>query len=202
MKRITKLEDYKNRIKVFLDDESQFLLYKGEVRKFQLEEDKEIDDDTYKEIYDLLFKRARERALYILDDAYKTEKQIVDKLAAGFYPEAIIERVITFLKKYDMINDLRYAKLYIEYKCSSKSKKEISQNLYIKGISRDIIDLAFEECEYTDEESLNKIIAKRIGRYDLNNKSDIQKLYRYLVGKGFSFTDIKTVMDRYIFSDS
>lgn len=197
MKVINKLVECKSKIKVYIDDEAPFTLYKGEIRKFFLEEGSTISNETYNEIYTLLFKRAKERALYILDDAYKTEHQIREKLKNGFYPEIVIDNVIDFLKKYDMINDLRFANLFIEYKGLSKSKKQIIRDLYIKGISKDIIDIAFEESDYSDEYSLNKIVEKKIKRYNMNETTDVQKFYRYLVSKGYNYNSVKKALEKY-----
>lgn len=201
MKVIKKLEEYKSRIKVYIDDEEPFVLYKGDVRKFHLEEKLAISNEAYNEIYTVLFKRAKERALYILDDAYKTEHQIREKLKSGFYPEIIINNVIDFLKKYDMVNDLRFANLFIEYKGSSKSKKQIIQDLYVKGVPKDIINIAFEESDYSDDYSLNKIVEKKIKRYNMNEKTDVQKFYRYLVSKGYNYNSVKKVLEKYTNQD-
>ena len=105
MYTVMKLEPKGNRLHVYLDNDIDFLLYKSEVRKLNLEESVNIEETQYQIIIDILYKRARERALYILDDAYKTKKQIVDKLKAGCYPEFIIDRVIEYLTEYDLIND-------------------------------------------------------------------------------------------------
>lgn len=201
MKIVTKLEAYNSRIKVYIDEELFFLLYKGEVRKFHLKENESISDDTYDKILELLYKRARERALYILDNSYKTENQIREKLRKGLYPELIIDKVIDYLVEYSLIDDKRYASMYIEYKSSSRSKKQIVQDLYAKGISGNIIDIAFEESNYSDEESLNKIIDKKITKYNLDNQQELQKLYRYLIGKGYSYNDVKKALSRYIYTE-
>lgn len=201
MKIVTKLEAYNSRIKVYIDEELFFLLYKGEVRKFHLKENESISDDTYDKILELLYKRARERAFYILDNSYKTENQIREKLRKGLYPESIIDKVIDYLVEYSLIDDKRYASMYIEYKSSSRSKKQIVQDLYAKGISGNIIDIAFEESNYSDEESLNKIIDKKITKYNLDNQQELQKLYRYLIGKGYSYNDVKKALSRYIYTE-
>ena len=109
MIRVVRIEPYKNRNKVVLDNEEKFLLYKGDIRKFKLESNQEISKVTYNEIKQLLYERGKERALYILDKTFKTEKQIKDKLIQGMYPEDVIKRILEFLKKYDIINDKRYA---------------------------------------------------------------------------------------------
>ncbi len=66
-----------------------------------------------------------------------------------------------------------------------------------KGIKKDIIDKAFEESDYTDEQSLNKILEKRIKRYNLEEPKELQKLYRYLVGKGYNYNDVKSAVRQY-----
>lgn len=197
MHKVLKTIPKGNRTQVFVDDNNSFLLYKGEMRKYNIEPEMELEDETYREILELLYKRAKERALYLLDDSYKTEKQIRDKLRGGCYPESIINNVIIYLTEYGLVDDLRYAKLYIEYKSSSKSKKQIVQDLYVKGIQKKKIDEAFEESEYSDEKSLNKIVEKRISRYNLNEPKDVQKLYRYLVAKGYSYSDVRKTIERY-----
>ena len=131
MHKVLKTIPKGNRTQVFVDDNNSFLLYKGEMRKYHIEPDMELEDETYREILEVLYKRAKERALYLLDDSYKTEKQIRDKLKGGCYPESIINNVIIYLTEYGLVDDLRYAKLYIEYKSSSKSKKQIVQDLYV-----------------------------------------------------------------------
>ena len=92
MIRVVRIEPYKNRNKVVLDNEEKFLLYKGDIRKFKLESNQEISKVTYNEIKQLLYERGKERALYILDKTFKTEKQIKDKLIQGMYPEDVIKR--------------------------------------------------------------------------------------------------------------
>ena len=145
----------------------------------------------------LLYNRAKERALYILDNSYKTEKEIVDKLKSSCYPEFIIEKVICFLKEYNLVNDLRYAIMYVDFKKNNKSRKQINQELYKKGISKEIINNAFEENGFSDENSLEKLIEKRINRYDVNDYKSISKLYQYLISKGYNYCDVRTAISKY-----
>lgn len=191
---ITKLEPYNKKIKVYIDDSFAFVLYKGEISKLKIKEEIEIDDSFLTEIYELLFKRGKERALYLLDNSYKTEKYISDKLKDGLYPEIIITKIIEYLKEYDLINDKRYALLYIDYKIQSKSLKQIRQDLYLKGVSKELIDQAVEESNIDEEDTIKKIINKRKNKYNFGEKKDIQKIYNYLISKGFSYENIRHVV--------
>lgn len=198
MYKVLKIEAKGTRMLISLDNNISFLLYKGEMRKFNIVEEDFIEEAIYLEIIEVLYKRARERALYLLDDSYKTEQQIRDKLKAGYYPEEIIRRVIEYLKEYGLIDDLRYCRLYIDYKSMSKSKKQIIQDLYIKGVQKNTIEQAFLESDYVEEDSLRKVIEKRLSRYDLENSKDVQKFYRYLIGKGYPYGDVRKALSKYI----
>ena len=195
---ITKLEPFGSRVKIYINNDFAFVLYKGEISKYGLKEGKEIPSNTYSVIMNKLFDRGKERALYMLDKSYKTKRYVMDKLKAGLYPENIIDKVVVFLEEINLINDLRYAEMYIDYKRASKSKKQIVQDLYVKGVDKKLIDQALEESDFSDKESLNKYIEKRKNKYDLTDRKDIQKFYSYLVSKGYSYGDVKDALRDYI----
>ena len=195
---ITKLEPFGSRVKIYINNDFAFVLYKGEISKYGLKEGQEIPSNTYSVIMNKLFDRGKERALYMLDKSYKTKRYVMDKLKAGLYPENIIDKVVVFLEEINLINDLRYAEMYIDYKRASKSKKQIVQDLYVKGVDKKLIDQALEESDFSDKESLNKYIEKRKNKYDLTDRKDIQKFYSYLVSKGYSYGDVKEALKDYI----
>ena len=195
---VTKLEPFGSRVKIYINNDFAFVLYKGEISKYGLKEGQEIPSNTYSVIMNKLFDRGKERALYMLDKSYKTKRYVMDKLKAGLYPESIIDKVVSFLEEINLINDLRYAEMYIDYKRGSKSKKQIVQDLYVKGVDKKLIDQAFEESNFTDTESLKKYIEKRKNKYDLGDRKDIQKFYSYLVSKGYSYGDVKDALRDYI----
>ncbi len=195
---VTKLEPFGSRVKIYINNDFAFVLYKGEISKYGLKEGQEIPSNTYSVIMNKLFDRGKERALYMLDKSYKTKRYVMDKLKAGLYPESIIDKVVSFLEEINLINDLRYAEMYIDYKRGSKSKKQIVQDLYVKGVDKKLIDQAFEESDFSDTESLKKYIEKRKNKYDLSDRKDIQKFYSYLVSKGYSYGDVKDALRDYI----
>ena len=195
---VTKLEPFGSRVKIYINNDFAFVLYKGEISKYGLKEGQEIPSNTYSVIMNKLFDRGKEHALYMLDKSYKTKRYVMDKLKAGLYPESIIDKVVSFLEEINLINDLRYAEMYIDYKRASKSKKQIIQDLYVKGVDKKLIDQVFEESDFSDTESLKKYIEKRKNKYDLSDRKDIQKFYSYLVSKGYSYGDVKDALRDYI----
>ena len=197
MHYITEIKDIGKKCRIIIDDDIVVQLYKGEVRKLGIKADSQFSNESYNEMYNILNKRARERSLFLLKDMDKTEKQIRDKLKLGDYPEDIINNAIEFLKKYGYVDDIRYAKLYISSKQNSKSIKQIELVLYKKGVNKENVSKVLLEMDLSNEEALNKLIEKIIKKYDLNDKTQYNKMCRYLLGKGFSYGEIQEALFKY-----
>ena len=113
----------KGRYKVFIDQEFAFVLYKGELRLYNLSVGQEISEKSYEEIvHKVLPQRARLRAMNLLQKRQYTQKQLTDKLKEGFYPTEIIEDAIIYVKSFRYLDDFQFAVDYITYHEASKSE--------------------------------------------------------------------------------
>ncbi|NLK78272.1 MAG: regulatory protein RecX [Clostridiales bacterium] len=188
----------KKRMMIHTEEGVSFVLYKGEIRRFALQEGEEIASEVYEEIRtDILIKRARKRAMFLLEKMDRTESQLRNKLRQGFYGEDLIDDAIAYVKKYHYIDDNRYAQTYVRYQKERKSKRQIKMDLMQKGVDREIIEQAIE-AEYepeSEQELILKWIEKRkykIGESDIKEK---QKMYQFLMRKGFCSEDILHVLE-------
>lgn len=188
----------KKRMMIHTEEGVSFVLYKGEIRRFALQEGEEIASEVYEEIRtDILIKRARKRAMFLLEKMDRTESQLRNKLRQGFYGEDLIDDAIAYVKKYHYIDDNRYAQTYVRYQKERKSKRQIKMDLMQKGVDREIIEQAIE-AEYepeSEQELILKWIEKRkykIGESDIKEK---QKMYQFLMRKGFRLEDILHVLE-------
>ena len=111
MGTVTKLEELsKARSRVYIDGEAAFVLYKGELRLYRIEEGEEIAEEVMAEIMGtVLPKRAKLRCMNLLQKREYTEKQLRDKLAQGGYSEDIAEEALDYVKSFHYIDDTRYA---------------------------------------------------------------------------------------------
>lgn len=176
--------------KVKLDDGFTFALYRGELRKYHISSGATISDDNIKTIVeDILNKRAKERALHMLKDSSKTKKQVIDKLKQSYYPDCTIEYVIRFLEKYNYIDDENYTRFYIENYKSSRSIQKMKLELYKKGINQSIINSIFEDTDINQQDALDNLLAKKMGRYNINNEKDKVRLYNLILRNGFSYEE-------------
>lgn len=147
---------------------------------------------------DKLRNRCRERSLYLLEQAPKTESKLREKLTdSGKYDDEIIEETLDFLKKYGYIDDGRFAIQLIKQYAGSKSIREIEQKLYQRGVAKEYIKeaiSAFKEDEELSMESEMKAvkaaIRKKCRSVDLLDPDGKRKLYASLMRKGFSYSTV------------
>ena len=107
-----------------------------------------------------LYRHAVNRALYILEHTDKSEADLKRKLKTAGYPDGIIDRAVEYVKGYNYIDDSRYALNYVRIHAALVSRRELTNKLMQKGISREDIDAAFvsyeeELAELTERSSKN-----------------------------------------------
>ena len=193
---ITRVENFgKSKIKIYIDEEYKFWLYSKEASKFSIDENKELTDAQYNELYVLNLTRAKKQVLNILKRMDKTEKEIITKLGQAGYTDVIISETLDYINSFNYIDDERYARQYVRYKRDSHSKREIMNGLLLKGVSKEIAIEAIEE-EYESEETaiLRAIKKRRRANEDLSDE-DKRKLTANLYKKGFDLELIKRLLD-------
>ena len=96
-------------------------------------------------------RRARHRALHILERSDRTEQELRAKLERNYRAEAV-EDAISYVKQYHYLDDRRYAVNYLNSRGRVKSRRQVEQELlYKKGISKEILEEARTEAEPQDE---------------------------------------------------
>ena len=198
MFRVTEVSPYnKTKARVKLDSGFTFALYKGEISKYGIEIDEYISEEKINLIVEnVLKKRAKERALYLIGDAVKTKKQISDKLLKDYYPQSVIEYVMSFLEEYSFIDDYDYASRYVMTYSEKKSVLQIKNDLYKKGIEKSVIESVLSENDIDEDVSIEKLLGKSLVKYDLNDMKSKRKIYNMLLRKGYSYECINRVFCR------
>lgn len=190
----------KSRMKIRTDEDISFVLYKGELRTYRIQEGKEITEAIYQEIMgELLPKRAKKRVLNLLKNRAYTSAQLKDKLELGGYPARIAQEAIAYAASYGYVNDNQYALDFIEYNKETKSQTRIFTDLLRKGISEQIIKEAWDEVVGDERQELEK---QQIMRW-INKKSFLpetaslqekRKMMAFLYRKGFSIESIRSAV--------
>ena len=182
MMTVTKIEPLsKTRYKVYLDGQFAFTLYKGELSRYHIAEESVIEDDIYDSLRLIVIKRAKLRA----------------KLKQGGYAEDAVEAAIRYVKSFGYINDVEYARSFIDSRKERKSKKELYAALVQKGVSSEIVEQVFEEADYGEEDSrqaIEALMRKRNYNPETADAKEKQKMMGYLMRKGFSYQDVRNVL--------
>ena len=141
-------------------------------------------------------KQAKLKALSLLTDMDRTEVQLRQKLKQKGYEEDVVEQTIEYVKSFGYIDDAKYARRFVESRKKTKSKQEMTAMLCQKGVNREIVAKALEEC-YTSEdavEAIRHLAEKKHYSFQDSTDKEKKKICEYLLRKGFYYDDIRQVI--------
>ena len=187
------------RQKYLIETEGQpaFVLYKGEVARYHIEKGQELSEKVYREILEeVLIKRAKSRAMHLLEQGDRTKRGLQDKLVQNGYPPEAVEAAIAYVESYHYIDDKRYAVNYIQNQRGKKGRARLMLELRNKGVSQEDIEQAFSETEedMDTREAIRGLILKKRGTREAIGEKERQKLYGFLMRRGFAPSDILPVL--------
>lgn len=107
------------------------------------------------------------------------------------YSDEDIDMVIDTLVRKRYLNDLNFAKFYVENRYVKKgiSQRRLVQELSQKGVDKSIIEEALGDSERNDQEEIEKVIRKKARRYTK------EKMIMHLVRQGFNYNVAKTAVE-------
>ncbi len=182
----------KGRYRVAFDNGVSCILYRSEAAQLSIEVQCSLTDENYDYlINEIVGKRAKKRAMHILEQMDRTEHQLREKLAKGEYPQECIDSAVEYVKKYRYLDDERFASSYVRYHQEKLSRQQLSVKLTQKGVSKDIIAEALEmEYEADDGEKIRNLLSKRHFDPDNTDRQENNKIYQYILRRGFKSSDI------------
>jgi regulatory protein len=140
------------------------------------------------------YRKARERALYLLDYRDYSYIDLFHKLEKN-YSEDTCYRVMDKMVEMGTINDRRYAeglaRHYVEVKRFGRYRafREMRQ----KGLTSEVIEAALEDYEDSYYERLYELVQKKYMKY-LDDEKGVTKVKNALVRYGYSYDLIKEVL--------
>ncbi|WP_027626804.1 recombination regulator RecX [Clostridium lundense] len=203
---ITKVElqkRNKNRVNIYVNEEFLFACSAEIIYRYNLKAGKNIDIPIIEKIIEEdNYIKCKNDSLRFMERSFKTEKQIYDKLLGKGYDNKTIEKVINSLKEYNLIDDSKYVEMYIKEKSKSEGKNKIKYSLLQKGIDENIVRQKLENMDSNIEaEALVKIAENKYNQL-VKREEDKRKLYKklgdFLIRKGYSFDDIKPILNKLI----
>ena len=155
-----------------------------------------------------------ETASYVLFTS-RTEHQIRQRLQektadaaeyaawGEFLPDAV-EEAVSRLKDLGYIDDAEYCRKYMRTAMRGRPASRaalLNELVYKKGISKEIAEEAVREAfegqeAFTDAENAFRLLSKKTNGRVPQEAGERRKLYRYLLGKGFSYECIEQALKR------
>ena len=126
---------------------------------------------------------ARQRALKILERRDVSRKMLLDKLTEKGISNADAEEVADWLCGLGVVNDEGYG------------KRRICDELYRRGIERELWDAALDELPETDD-TVDRLLGAKL-RGDVSPEG-LQRAQGYLLRRGYSWDDIRAATERYL----
>lgn len=182
----------KGKVRIVFDNGTVVVLYRKEVAGLKLQEGLFLSKEQYDKIlYEIIGKRAKKRAMYLLEQMDRSERKLREKLTQNQYPEECVDFAIDYVKKYHYLDDYRYACTYVRYHGEKLSKVQLLQKLLQKGITKDVAQKAIEEEAQADEIALIRQWIKKKGySLDSADEKETRRMYAFLLRRGFKSSDI------------
>ena len=142
-------------------------------------------------------RKARERALYLLEVRDHTRKELVEKLKRSVSPE-IAEETADKMEDYGFLDDRKYAERYAAVLLLQKKlgRRAALYQMQQKGIDREAAEEALDAVGADPLEQLRELVERRYARY-LTDEKGVQKVTNALARLGHSYSDIRQVLREY-----
>lgn len=187
----------KDMVRVFIDNNYSFSIPEEDYIRNRLYEETEISEEQLLMIRSkVLVHAARERAVRYLTYKDRSEGEILEKLKEAGFDADVARTAADELKTIGYLDDNRYALKYLSERIRNKalSKKSLAFELKNKGIKQEIIDKALSEFEIDDYEVALREARRKFGKYDISDEKTEQKIYRFLLHRGFSYDIVNKVI--------
>lgn len=184
-----------DKIHISIDGEYRLTVDEMYFASLYLKDGQEIDEEEYAILEETVnVRRAYNCAVSLLSRRDHSKKELMTKLREKGFTEGA-EKALDKLCNSGYVDDERFCRLYASelVRLKSYGKKRVEQELYRKGIDRDIIYNVLEEISF-DSNALCDIIKRKY----LNKMSDEkgkQKAVSALMRLGYSYGEIRDALN-------
>ena len=183
-----------DKIHISVDGEYSFTVDETYFLSMGIWNGKEVDEDELEEIKQTVsVRRAYNYAVNLLSRRDHSERELMTKLSQKGYSDGA-EEAIRKLRDSGYVSDERFARLYVRELQTFKKygKRRIEQELYRKGVDREIISQVIEETNF-DESELVSLIQRKYSRY-LSDEKGVAKTINGLLRMGYSYGEIRSAL--------
>lgn len=167
------------------------------IADYSLYSGRELDEDEYAALTaSSIASSAKARALRILGKRNMSRREITERLVQKGETEETAEETADWLTHIGAVNDEEYAALIARHYVSrGYGKMRIQDELYRRGINRELWDEAFAGLPETDDKAYDLLVSKLGG--EAPDKAALKRATDMLYRRGFTWDEIKSALERY-----
>ena len=165
------------------------------------DENREADKDKKEEMED-----ARAYLQLLLKYRPRTEKELRERLKEKDYSPDVIDDIVDWALKKDLVDDELFAEYFVEDRLQNKPKgrsglyKELLDHGVEGSVARDVLDKKISS--KTEEERCRELARKQLSKYEGDDvKAKYRKTLGFLERRGFSKGLANSVLNEMLFSN-
>lgn len=213
--KVTQVESQKknpHRFNIYLDGKYAFGADADTVVNYRLVLGKEIDAKTLdKLIFEVEVGKLMERMYGLFNVRGRSEKEVRDYLKRLQFKrkvkgqdgisEVVIENLIERLKSKGLLNDIEFAKAWVEARRKSKNKGKIAlkSELYKMGIKAQVIEQSISINPEDEEKLAMQALEKKLKTFEKYPPIEFkQKALSFLMRRGFDYDTSRQVVESFV----
>ena len=187
----------KGRFLVKLEDGNILRVTEEEVLRFSLAAGMELDDETLEALDESAQRSAvRAAAASMIGSRPLSKKELTRRLVRKGADEEDAGEAADWLEDIGAVNDREYAAMLVRhYAGKGYGRARIREEMYRRGVDRELWDQALEELP-DQSETLDRLIQKKC-RGDLSDRREVRRVSDSLLRRGFSWSEVKDALRRY-----
>src|SRR3989344_3128768 len=195
-----KQQKNKNRVNVYLDDKFGFGIDLDNFVLLHLKVDQELTDKEIEEIVKKAeFQKTLDKLLKFATLRPRSEKEIRDWFRRKKVHESLTPKLFERLTRIDLVDDKKFAEWWVGQRLQFKfkSKRDLENELRMKGVNRDIVSQVISELVSQEDEvrMAKELLEKRKYRWERLPRLEAEKkMSEYLARKGFNWEIIRKLV--------
>lgn len=129
----------------------------------------------------------------------KTKKDVYDYLIRKGFTDEETSEVCDYIEEVGLVDDDLYVKFFVEdsFRIKNKGARKIIYELKQRGIDDDKINEAMEEANDMEYEALKEAYERKLEatKSETDEYKRKNKIIRFLISRGFDYSDIKDIVD-------
>ncbi len=181
----------------FLEDGTILRLGENEVIDFALYAGKELSEEESAALQDSVRRSAlKGKTIELLSRKPQSRKELERKLTQWEAAEEEIAALCDRMEELGYLDDAAYAARVVRhYSAKGYGERKLRDELYRRGVPRDLWDAALEQAESPDG-AIDAFVAKKLAGKELDRK-ELKKVSDALARRGYQWNDISAALRRY-----